>query len=100
MLARDLANLDVVNIGAAGNFVIRNPVTQARLRVELARRLPFDSEIMIYRGTDILRLMSLRLSGVVAKPHFERMPLCIFGQHLRRSVAGIDGKRHQTDLPR
>lgn len=58
MLARELADLDVVNIGAAGTFVVRRPVTQARLRVELARRLPFDAEIMICRGRDILGLMS------------------------------------------
>ena len=58
MLARELADLDVVNIGAAGTFVIRQPVTQARLRAELARRLPFDAEIMICNGRDILKLMS------------------------------------------
>ena len=58
MLARELANLDVVNIGAAGTFVIRYPMTQARLRAELTRRLPFDAEIMICQGRDILRLMS------------------------------------------
>ncbi len=58
-LAKQLAYLDVVNIGAAGTFVIRQPVTQTRLRAELARRLPFEAEIMICRARDILRLMSL-----------------------------------------
>jgi uncharacterized protein (DUF1697 family) len=58
VLAKELADLDVVNIGAAGTFVIRQPVTQARLRAELERRLPFDAEIMICHGRDILRLMS------------------------------------------
>jgi hypothetical protein len=48
--AQELADLDVVNIGAAGTFVIRQPVTQARLRAELASRLPFDTEIIICRG--------------------------------------------------
>jgi uncharacterized protein (DUF1697 family) len=57
-LAKELADLDVVNIGAAGTFVIRQPVTRARLRAELTRRLPFDAEIMICHGRDILRLMS------------------------------------------
>lgn len=57
-LAEQLGHLDAVNIGAAGTFVIRQPVTQAQLRGELARRLPFDTEIVICRGTDILRLMS------------------------------------------
>lgn len=50
VLAKELAALDVVNIGAAGTFVIRQPVTQTRLRTELARRLPFEAEIMICRG--------------------------------------------------
>ena len=35
-LARQLKHLDAVNIGAAGTFVIRRPVTRAQLRAELA----------------------------------------------------------------
>ena len=48
-LAKQLTHLGAVNIGAAGTFVIRQPVTQAELRAELASRLPFDTEIMICR---------------------------------------------------
>ncbi|HXG44720.1 MAG TPA: hypothetical protein VNJ71_08205 [Gemmatimonadales bacterium] len=58
VLAKELADLDVVNIGAAGTFVIGRPIAQAQLRAELARRLPFDAEIMICRGWEILRLVS------------------------------------------
>ena len=57
-LARQLKHLDAVNIGAAGTFVIRQPVTPPQLRAELARRLPFDTEIMICPGREIIRLMS------------------------------------------
>jgi len=57
-LIEQLKHLDAVNIGAAGTFVIRRPVTQAQLRLELARRLPFDVEIMICQGREIIRLMS------------------------------------------
>lgn len=57
-LVEQLKHLDAVNIGAAGTFVIRRPVTQARLRAELARGLPFDAEIMICQGREIVRLMS------------------------------------------
>ena len=57
-LAGQLKHLDAVNIGAAGTFVIRRPVTQAQLRAELVRRLPFDTEIMICQGREIIRLMS------------------------------------------
>jgi uncharacterized protein (DUF1697 family) len=57
-LAVQLTSLDVVNIGAAGTFVIRRPITRAELRGELASRLPFDAEITICEGRDIGRLMS------------------------------------------
>lgn len=56
VLAERLDHLDVVNIGAAGTFVIRKPVTRARLRAELRRSLPFDAEVMICEGRDIVRL--------------------------------------------
>jgi uncharacterized protein (DUF1697 family) len=57
-LAEQLRHLDAVNIGAAGTFVIRRPVAQVQLRAELARRLPFEAEIMICQGRDIVQLMS------------------------------------------
>ena len=57
-LAEQLKHLDAVNIGAAGTFVIRRPVTRAQLRAELARRLPFETEIMICQGRDFVRMMS------------------------------------------
>lgn len=57
-LAQQLEHLEAVNIGAAGTFVIRKPVTQAHLRAELTRRLPFDCEIVICQGRDIVKLVS------------------------------------------
>ena len=57
-LAEQLKHLDAVNIGAAGTFVIRQPVSRSQLRVELARRLSFDAEIMICHSREIIRLMS------------------------------------------
>jgi uncharacterized protein (DUF1697 family) len=57
-LAEQLKHLDVVSIGAAGTFVIRQPVSRAQLRLEFARRLAFDAEIMICQGREIVRLMS------------------------------------------
>jgi uncharacterized protein (DUF1697 family) len=58
VLARELSHLDVVNIGAAGTFVIRRPVSHTQVRAEFARRLPFAAAIMICRGHEIVRLMS------------------------------------------
>ena len=57
-LTRELKHLDAVNIGAAGTFVIRKPITKSQLRAELARRLPFDTQIMICTGREILGLIS------------------------------------------
>ena len=58
-LADELKQLGAVNIGAAGTFVIQRPVTSTQLRAELTRRLPFDTEIIICQGREIVRLMSL-----------------------------------------
>jgi uncharacterized protein (DUF1697 family) len=57
-LAAQLKHLDVVNIGAAGTFVVRQPITRAQLHAEFARRLPFSSEIAICRARDIVGLLS------------------------------------------
>lgn len=57
-LASDLKHLGAVNIGAAGTFVIRQPVSQARLRAELAKRLPFETHVIICHHRDIARLLS------------------------------------------
>lgn len=56
-LAARLRRLDVVNVGAAGTFVVRKPVPREELRAEFARRLPFESEIVICRGRDVARLL-------------------------------------------
>jgi uncharacterized protein (DUF1697 family) len=58
MLARQLEHLDAVNIGAAGTFVIREPISSARLHAEVVRRLPFDAHVTICQGRDMLRLVT------------------------------------------
>ena len=57
-LVQQLKHLDAVNIGAAGTFVIRQPITRTELRAEFARRLPFDAEIVMCTDREIIRLMS------------------------------------------
>lgn len=57
-LTQQLKHLDAVSIGAAGTFVIRKPVSRAKLRAELASRLPFSAETVICDGREILTLMS------------------------------------------
>lgn len=57
-LAGQLTHLRAVNIGAAGTFVIRQAVSRTHLRAEIARRLPFEAEIVICEGREIVRLVS------------------------------------------
>jgi uncharacterized protein (DUF1697 family) len=56
VLAKSLARYGVISIGAAGTFVVTKPVPQARLRAELREGLPFETELMICDGKDILDL--------------------------------------------
>jgi uncharacterized protein (DUF1697 family) len=58
ILARELSDYDVVNVGAAGTFVVRKPGSRAKFRAELLRRLPFKAEIALCDGRDLLRLES------------------------------------------
>ena len=55
-LARELAELDVVNVGAAGTLVVRTNIAQAKLRDELLRRMPFKAELMICPARELLLL--------------------------------------------
>ena len=57
-LAETLAHLGAVNIGAAGTLVLRQPMTQAQARAEVAAKLPFVAEIVVCQGRDIARLVS------------------------------------------
>jgi uncharacterized protein (DUF1697 family) len=57
-LAEALKHLGAVNIGAAGTLVLRQPMTQAQARAEVAGELPFVAEIVVCQGRDILSLVS------------------------------------------
>jgi uncharacterized protein (DUF1697 family) len=83
-----LNRFDVVNVGAAGTFVIRKTVSAATLRAEMSRRLPFEADTMICHGRDILRLISgdpftgqpsgphiVRFVSVLAKPQHPSVPV-------------------------
>jgi uncharacterized protein (DUF1697 family) len=56
ILARELSGYDVVNIGAAGTFVVRKPGSRGKFRSELLRKLPFQAEVVLCDGRDLLRL--------------------------------------------
>jgi uncharacterized protein (DUF1697 family) len=67
-LAMQLKQLDVTSIGAAGTFVIRKNISQSALKAQVLRRLPFDAELIICPGKDIVKL-------VESKPFAKHEPL-------------------------
>jgi uncharacterized protein (DUF1697 family) len=56
ILARELSKHAVVNVGAAGTFVVRKPGSQEKFRAALLRKLPFDAEVVICEGRHLLRI--------------------------------------------
>jgi uncharacterized protein (DUF1697 family) len=73
ILARELSGYDVVNVGAAGTFVVRKPVvrtaeSRAKFRTALLRKLPFEAEIVLCDGRDLLRLQTENPFGTQPSP--------------------------------
>jgi uncharacterized protein (DUF1697 family) len=56
LLATELSAYDVVNVGAAGTFVVRKPGSRAKFRAALLRQLPFQADVMLCDARDLLRL--------------------------------------------
>src|SRR4051812_30070029 len=56
ILAREMSDFDVVNVGAAGTFVVRNPGPRGKFRAALLRKLPFEAEVVLCEGRDLVRL--------------------------------------------
>jgi uncharacterized protein (DUF1697 family) len=56
ILARRLSGYDVVNVGAAGTFIVRKPGAKAKFRAALLRKLPFQAEVVLCDGCDLIRL--------------------------------------------
>ena len=56
LLAQEMSDYDVVNVGAAGTFVVRKPGSRAQFRTALLRKLPFEAQVVLCDGRDLLRL--------------------------------------------
>src|SRR5437879_12643832 len=56
LLAKELSNYDVVNVGAAGTFVVRKPGSRATFRAALLRKLPFEAEVVLCDSRDLIHL--------------------------------------------
>jgi uncharacterized protein (DUF1697 family) len=57
LLARELSDYGVVNVGAAGTFVVRKPGSKAKFRAALLRKLPFEAVVVLCHGRDLLQLV-------------------------------------------
>ena len=56
ILAKKLSDYGVVNVGAAGTFVIHKPGSKTKFRAALLRKLPFKGEVVICDGRDLILL--------------------------------------------
>ena len=63
LLAKALSAYDVVNIGAAGNFIVRKPGSRAQFRAALLRKLPFEAEVALCDGRDLIALQAAKPFG-------------------------------------
>src|SRR5882672_4271597 len=107
-LAKELADLDVVNLGAVGTFVVRKNVAQAKLRAEILRRLPFKPELMICSGSEVMVLAEgdwfknaptgkdmVRFASVMQKVPARKPPLPIeqpAGKNWEVQVVAVTGR--------
>jgi len=55
VLAHELRAYDVVNVGAAGTFVVRKPGPGGKFRAALLKKLPFQTDVALCEGEDLVR---------------------------------------------
>ena len=56
IVARELSDYDVVNVGAAGTFIVRKPGSRVKFRAALLLKLPFEADVVLCDGRDLMRL--------------------------------------------
>lgn len=56
ILTQELSDYNVVNVGAAGTFVVRNPRSRGDFRAALLRKLPFEAEVVMCDAREMIRL--------------------------------------------
>jgi hypothetical protein len=80
-VAAKLKHLDVVNVGAAGTFVVRSRASAAEIREELRRQIPHELAMAIRPGREIIALAKTN--------HFKGTT---FSKDLRGWVGVLTGK--------
>jgi uncharacterized protein (DUF1697 family) len=107
-LAKELSDYDVVNIGAAGTFVVRKPGrSQDAFLADLLRKLPHQTDVMLCNARDLLRMETenpfgaeppgpnlIRFVSILAKAGAVKTPLPVSfppeGEWLVRVIASRD----------
>lgn len=56
VLAKQLSEYGVINVGAAGTFVVLKPESRAKFCTALRHKLPFETQVVLCDGRDLLRL--------------------------------------------
>lgn len=121
LLAKQLAGYDVVNLGATGLLVARNLRSRSAFRAELLRKLPFEAELALCDGRELLELQAedpfgsqapkadvVRFVSVLVGPAGRRLPpmprdipsasewyVRIIGRH-KRFVYGVYRRHMKT----
>lgn len=57
-LAKDLSDLDVVSLGAAGTFVVRTETSGAAVRAAFLERLAIEVDLVVRPASEIARLVA------------------------------------------
>jgi hypothetical protein len=81
VMAKEL-KLDVTSIGAAGTFVVRQPISRTKLREDIMRRLPFAADVMICGGWNTI----LRIAKALEETGLQSRRRLIDGDRSARSI--------------
>jgi uncharacterized protein (DUF1697 family) len=57
ILAKKLSNFHVVNVGAAGTFIVRKPGARTEFRSALLQELPFEANVVMCEGRALARMV-------------------------------------------
>jgi uncharacterized protein (DUF1697 family) len=68
VLARELSDYDVVNVGAAGTFVVGKPGSRTKFRAALFTKVPFETKVALCDARDLLRLETANPFGTQPSP--------------------------------
>ncbi|HLG99325.1 MAG TPA: hypothetical protein VKX49_23645 [Bryobacteraceae bacterium] len=108
ILAKGLASYDVVNVGAAGTFLVRRPGPRKKFVAELRRRLPFETTVALCDARELVRLEAegpfgkeppppdvVRFLSILSKTGRPDVPLPIFLPEPSQWLVQIVGSKNR-----